>query len=101
MRFSEPALLVLVALVDRDRHGWSIMEEVDRLAGRRLGPGTLYGAISRLEAAGLVEALPGDGRRRPYRLTERGAEAVAAEIGRLDSLAREATRRLRARPAAT
>ena len=46
----------------------------------RLGPGTLYGAIGRLEEAGLIEALPADARRRPYRLTADGSAALAASV---------------------
>jgi DNA-binding PadR family transcriptional regulator len=57
--------------------------DVANFAGVRLGPGTLYGALSRLEEDGLVEALPLEGRRRPYRLTDDG---LAALRGRLTGL---------------
>jgi DNA-binding PadR family transcriptional regulator len=57
--------------------------DVAAFAGVRLGPGTLYGALSRLEEDGLVEALPFEGRRRPYRLTDTG---LAALRGRLTGL---------------
>jgi DNA-binding PadR family transcriptional regulator len=57
--------------------------DVAAFAGVRLGPGTLYGALSRLEEDGLVEALPIEGRRRPYRLTDAG---LAALRGRLTGL---------------
>jgi DNA-binding PadR family transcriptional regulator len=57
--------------------------DVASFAGIRLGPGTLYGALSRLEQDGQVEALPSVGRRRPYRLTDAG---LAALRGRLTGL---------------
>jgi DNA-binding PadR family transcriptional regulator len=57
--------------------------DVASFAGVRLGPGTLYGALSRLEEDDLVEALPIEGRRRPYRLTDAG---LAALRGRLSGL---------------
>ena len=57
-RSSEPALLVLISLLEGPRHGYAITEDIERLTGRRPGPGTLYGAISRLEDAGLIEPQP-------------------------------------------
>jgi DNA-binding PadR family transcriptional regulator len=54
--------------------------DVANFAGTRLGPGTLYGALSRLEEDGLVEALPLEGRRRPYRLTDAGLAALRARL---------------------
>lgn len=54
--------------------------DVASFAGVRLGPGTLYGALSRLEEDGLVEALPPEGRRRPYRLTDAGLIAVRGRL---------------------
>ena len=52
------------------------MLDIADFAGVRLGPGTLYGAISRLESEGLIEAIAPEGRRRPYRLTDRGRSAA-------------------------
>jgi DNA-binding PadR family transcriptional regulator len=85
---------VLFVLADGARHGYSIMQEVNqRSAGRvGLGPGTLYGAIQRMEDAGFLEkADPPEGeqpdpRRRYYRLTELGRAALLAETERLESL---------------
>jgi len=72
-RFSDPALLILASLAGGEKHGYAMMEDIEDSSGVHLGPGTLYGAISRLEADGLIEALPADERRRPYRLTLQGA----------------------------
>ncbi len=98
-RFSEPALLVLLSLLDGDKHGYAISEDITQVTGRRLGPGTLYGAIGRLEERGLIEARGGDGRRKPYGLTSRGEATAAREVASLSALAAEASRRLRWRGA--
>lgn len=95
-RFSEPTLLVLVSLLGGPKHGYAIGEDITAVAGRRLGPGTLYGAIGRLEESGLVMALDGDGRRRPYALTDAGWSIAEQEARRLAGLGRVAARRLRA-----
>lgn len=88
---------ILVALADGDRHGYAIMQEVSKRSGGtvRLGPGTLYGAISRLLKGGLIEESEerpdpemDDSRRRYYRLTDQGGRALAAEATRLEALAR-------------
>ncbi len=79
-RFSEPALLVLVSLSGGAKHGYAVREDVEELAGVRLGPGTLYGAISRLEDQGLIEALTAEDRRKPYRITPEGARALRGQL---------------------
>ncbi len=80
---SDPGFLLLVSLSGGPKHGHAMLLDVASFAGVRLGPGTLYGALSRLEEDGLVEALPMEGRRRPYRLTDSG---LAALRGRLTGL---------------
>lgn len=79
-RFSEPALLVLVSLSEGAKHGYAVREDVEELAGVRLGPGTLYGAISRLEDQGLIEALTAEDRRKPYRITPKGARVLRGQL---------------------
>jgi DNA-binding PadR family transcriptional regulator len=97
---SEPGLLVLVSLLDGPRHGYAISQDIERLTGRRPGPGTLYGAISRLEEAGLIERLPDDdSRRKPYGLTPAGVAEAQRELSDMAALATEGRRRLEARPA--
>jgi DNA-binding PadR family transcriptional regulator len=73
-------LLILTSLAGGDKHGYALMQDITEFAGVRLGPGSLYGAISRLEAEGLVEALPADDRRRPYRLTPSGNRVLQKEL---------------------
>lgn len=94
-RASEPALLVLLTLVNGSKHGYAMAEEIEALTGRRPGPGTLYGAISRLEDRGLIESEESVTRRKPYRLTPNGMAEVRREIAALSSLADEGRRRLR------
>jgi DNA-binding PadR family transcriptional regulator len=86
---------VLLGLADEDRHGYAIMQEVARLTdgATRLGPGTLYGTIGRLMAAGLIEEADerpdpelDDERRRYYRLTHLGRRVLSAETSRLSTL---------------
>ncbi|HXQ69875.1 MAG TPA: PadR family transcriptional regulator [Pyrinomonadaceae bacterium] len=90
---------ILLALADRERHGYDIMREVDeQTEGKvRLGPGTLYGSIKRLLSDGLVQELDerpdpelDDERRRYYRLTDFGFRVAAAEAERLAQLVKAA-----------
>lgn len=91
---AEPALLILVSLASGPKHGYAIILDVEALCGQRMGPGTLYGAIARLERLGLIEPLPAEDRRRPYRLTEAGARALRDELATLREVAAAGLRRL-------
>jgi DNA-binding PadR family transcriptional regulator len=75
-RFADPAVLILSSLAGGDKHGYALLGDIEEFAGVTLGPGTLYGALARLERRGLVKALATDERRRPYRLTAAGATAL-------------------------
>jgi DNA-binding PadR family transcriptional regulator len=94
-RFSDPALFILVSLAGGEKHGYAMMEDIEATCGARLGPGTLYGALSRLEARGLVEPLVSDEkRRRPYRITGAGASALEGRLMEMEGLARAGLGRL-------
>jgi DNA-binding PadR family transcriptional regulator len=95
--WSDPPLLVLASLADGAKHGYAITQDVATQTGVRLGPGTLYGAISRLEERGLIEALPPEGRRRPYRLTAAGEQLLADTARQLRQVADLGLSRLAAR----
>ncbi len=71
--------------------------DIEDFAGVRLGPGSLYGAITRLEEQGLIEALPAEERRRPYRITAAGRAELASTIEEMDRIVDTASRRLRRR----
>jgi DNA-binding PadR family transcriptional regulator len=94
VKLSEEAQLVLISLADGTKHGYAMTQDIARFAGRTLRPGTLYGAIARLESWGYIEPLAGDERRRPYRLTGRGAKALRASVEAQRRLASAARRRL-------
>ncbi|HYN48008.1 MAG TPA: PadR family transcriptional regulator, partial [Candidatus Nanopelagicales bacterium] len=93
-RFAEPALLILVSLSDGPKHGYAIMADVEAGTGRPMGPGTLYAALARLEERSLIEALPPEDRRRPYRLTAVGASILAEQLRDLAEFADLGLRRL-------
>jgi DNA-binding PadR family transcriptional regulator len=93
-RFGEPALLILISLADGPKHGYAMTEDIAAISGVRFGPGTLYGAITRLEARGLIERLDSEDRRNPYRLTAIGARALKARLASLEAVARVGQRRL-------
>lgn len=95
--FSDPPLLVLTSLADGPKHGHAMIEDIVEMSGTRLGPGTLYGAIARLEQEGLIEPLPPDERRYPYRITGRGLKVLRARLRTLDHFVRAGLERLEAR----
>ena len=93
-RSNDPGLLVLTSLADGPKHGYAITVDIEEFAGVRLGPGTLYGALSRLESKALIEALPAEDRRRPYRMTADGVAALEAELRQLQSVTTRGLERL-------
>jgi DNA-binding PadR family transcriptional regulator len=99
---------ILLALGNDERHGYAIMQEVEEATeGQlRLGPGTLYGAIKKLLADGLIEETAerpdpslDDSRRRYYRLTKNGARVASAEAERLSQMVKLARRKKLLNPA--
>jgi DNA-binding PadR family transcriptional regulator len=93
-RFGEPALLILVSLAAGPKHGYAITEDIAGFADVRFGPGTLYAAIARLEARGLIDALDADDRRNPYELTPVGEKALRARLASIQAVARVGQKRL-------
>jgi DNA-binding PadR family transcriptional regulator len=88
---------ILLALADRDRHGYGIMLEIAERTNQelRMGPGTLYGTLKRMLEGGLIEECDeridpdlSDERRKYYRITRRGRHAATAEAERLQALVR-------------
>ncbi len=93
-RFAEPALLILISLADGPKHGYAVTEDIAAFADVRFGPGTLYAAIARLEARGLIDALDVDDRRHPYELTAVGEKALRARLASIQAVARVGQKRL-------
>jgi DNA-binding PadR family transcriptional regulator len=92
--YSDPPLLVLASLASGPKHGHSMIEDIESLCGTRLGPGTLYGAIGRLEQQGWIEPLPVEERRQPYRITAEGMSVLRAKLTTLQRFARSGLKRL-------
>jgi DNA-binding PadR family transcriptional regulator len=95
-RSTDPGLLVLASLAEGPKHGYAITQDVEEVAGVKLGPGTLYGALSRLEGRDLIEALPSEDRRRPYKITAAGSAALEEQLRMLDRVVETGMSRLRA-----
>ncbi len=93
-RFSEPALYILISLADGPKHGYAMTRDIQRLTGQAPGPGTLYGAIARLEARRWIEPLPVVERRRPYQLTGAGERVLRHRLESLRAIARVGRARL-------
>ena len=93
-RAQDPALLVLTSLAAGPMHGYALIKDIEAIAGVTLGPGTLYGVLSRLEEEGLVEPLPAEDRRRPYRITGVGAIALRERLLVTSTVAAIGLRRL-------
>ena len=92
---SDPSLLVLSSLSSGDKHGYAMMEDIERFSGLRLGPGTLYGAITRLEERGWIRPVAGAAPRRPYTLTAAGRTHLKQELETLGRVLKTTARRLR------
>src|SRR5580700_8817645 len=93
-RPNEPGLLILTSLASGAKHGYALAKDIEGFARVRLGPGTLYGAITRLERRGLIEPIDSDDRRRPYRITPAGTAALGATLADMGRIVAEATARL-------
>jgi DNA-binding PadR family transcriptional regulator len=96
---NDPTILILASLSSGERHGYALLQDIERFAGARLGPGTLYGAIGRLEERGLIEPVGNAGRRRPYRLTGAGARELESSLSQLRAIVEQGTAGLAHRPA--
>jgi DNA-binding PadR family transcriptional regulator len=94
-RTNDPPFLILTSLASGPKHGHALAKDIADFAGVDLGPGALYGAITRLEERGLIEALSGDERRRPYQITESGSASLASAVADMRRLVDVSTARLR------
>jgi DNA-binding PadR family transcriptional regulator len=96
VRLAEPSVLILASLSGGPKHGYALIKDIEEIAGVTLGPGTLYGALARLERNGMVVALPAEDRRHPYEITPAGAEAVSVCLENAQRLVTVGLRRLEA-----
>lgn len=93
-RFTDVSFLVLSSLASGPKHGYAMMEDILTFSGTELEPGTLYGAIVRLEQQHWIAAMPSEERRRPYRLTESGAVALRTQLATLERVSAAGRQRL-------
>jgi DNA-binding PadR family transcriptional regulator len=91
---SDRSVLILTSLAESPKHGYALVKDIEEFAGVTLGAGTLYGALAKLERAGLVEALPEDDRRRPYQITLDGREQLRARLSESARIAAVGLRRI-------
>jgi DNA-binding PadR family transcriptional regulator len=92
---TDPALLILASLAGGEKHGYAMMEDIALFADVRLGPGTLYGAITRLEERGWIRPVEVEDRRKPYCITAAGRHYLEEQMTSLDQVVKTALRRLR------
>ncbi len=93
-RSNDPTVLILTSLASEPKHGYALTQDIEEFAAVRLGPGTLYGAISRLEDRGLIEAVGESGRRRPYRITAAGTAALREALAEMSAIVAAGSERL-------
>ena len=92
---TDPQILILASLAEGEKHGYAMMEDIERFGGVRLGAGTLYGAITRLEDQGWIARVESDDRRKPYRITGLGVQHLEEQIESLNRVVKTALRRLK------
>jgi DNA-binding PadR family transcriptional regulator len=94
-RENDPPLLILISLAEGPKHGHALAKDIEGFAGVTLGPGALYGAITRLEERGLIEPVGSNDRRRPYQITSEGSAALAGALADLRRVTSVGLARLR------
>jgi DNA-binding PadR family transcriptional regulator len=94
-RSNDPPTLILMSLAGSAKHGHALLKDIEAFAGVKLGPGALYGAITRLEERGLIEPLESDDRRRPYQITATGSQALADSVAHMRELVEVGQARLK------
>ncbi len=92
--FSDPSLLILSSLMSGPKHGYAMMQDIEEFSGVHLEPGTLYGALARLETRGWIEPLASEDRRRPYRVTAAGVGVLREQLATLQRIVSTGQRRL-------
>ncbi len=88
-------MLIMVSIAGEAKHGYAIMQDIENLCELRMGPGTLYGALARLDQRGWIkEVATKNYRRRPFRLTDTGTNALLEHLRLVERLAGAGLRRL-------
>ena len=92
---SDPTLLVLASLAGGDKHGYAMMLDIEAFAGVKLGPGTLYGAITRLEQQDWIRPVKSPDRRQPYTITPAGRGHLQEQLAGLQLVVKTGVTRLK------
>ena len=92
-RFTDVALLVLISLAEGQKHGYRMINDIEKFSGTALEPGTLYGALMRLEERGWIEPVESAERRKPYRITDGGRAALSEQLATLRRIEQAGARR--------
>jgi len=87
---TDPALLILASLAEGDKHGYGMMLDIQQFTGIELGPGTLYGVITRLTKCGWIRPLESDDR-----ITPSGRAYLTEQMTELERVVKTAMRRLK------
>ena len=93
-RFTDVSLLILLSLASGSKHGYAMIEDIELFSGTHFEPGTLYGALMRLESKGWIESLPADDRRHPYQLTQAGMVVLRQQLITLQQIVAVGTQRV-------
>ncbi len=93
-RFADPSLLILTSLADGPKHGYAIMTDVAEFGDVGMEPGTLYGALTRLERRGWIRPLESDDRRRPYEITAAGQTVLGEQLASMQRIVRVGRQRI-------
>jgi DNA-binding PadR family transcriptional regulator len=93
---SDRSILVLTSLAEGPKHGYALIKDIETFAGIKLGPGSLYGSLAKLEEAGFVKALRPAGRRYPYQITPSGLRWLKERLSESAHVARVGLRRIAA-----
>jgi DNA-binding PadR family transcriptional regulator len=93
-RAGDASVFILTSLADGPKHGYALIQDIKTFSGVQLGPGTLYGALDRLERLGLITELPAEDRRHPYRATPAGVAALRAHLDALERVSKTGRLRL-------
>ena len=93
-RFADPSLLILTSLADSPKHGYAIMIDIADFGDVAMEPGTLYGALTRLERRGWIRPLDSDDRRRPYEITAAGQTVLSEQLASVQRIVRVGRQRI-------
>lgn len=92
---SDPELLILTSLADGPKHGYAMVQDIEQFSGARLGPGTLYTAITRLAEKGWIRPEPVNHRQRPYRITKAGLAYLSEQLKKIRTVLQTGLKRLK------